>query len=79
MPGPVKVKVVVLMVEGFIARLKVAVTAVLGQIRVAPFRGNTEATAGGAHGLAPVAKVHTKLLASALPNMSVAPVVTVAV
>jgi hypothetical protein len=75
-PGPVKVKVVVLIVAGFIASLKVAVTAVLGQT---PFAGVTEITVGGAHGSAAVVKVHTKLLASAMPYSSMAPVVIVAV
>jgi hypothetical protein len=78
-PGPVKVKVVVLIVEGFIASLKVAVTTVLGQTPVVAVGGVTEITVGGAHGLAPVVNVHTKLLASALPNVSKTPVVIVAV
>jgi len=78
-PGPAKVKVVALIVAGFIARLKVAETIVLGHTPTAPLAGNVEITAGATHGLAPVAKVHTKLLASAMPNMSVAPVVMVAV
>jgi hypothetical protein len=69
---------VVLIVEGFIASLKVAVTTVLGQTPDEPFGGVTETTVG-AHRLAPVVKVHTKLLASALPNVSLAPVVIVAV
>jgi len=67
------------MVAGFIARLKVAVTTVLGQMPVVPPPGKTEITVGGEQGLALVANVHTKLLASALPYMSVAPVVIVAV
>jgi hypothetical protein len=75
----VKVKFVVLIVAGFIARLKVAVTTVLGQMPNAPARGVTEITVGGSHGLAPVVKLHTKLLASAMPYTSVAPVVIVAV
>lgn len=79
LPGPTKVKVVALIVEGFIARLKVAVTNVLGQMPVVPLTGKTETTVGGAQGFAPVVNVHTKLLASALPNISVAPVVIVAV
>ena len=79
MPGPVKVKVVVLIVAGFIGWLKVAVTTVLGQTLVAPLGGVTEITVGGTHGLLPVVKVHTKLLASATPTSSVAPVVIVAV
>jgi len=43
----VKVKVVVLIVAGFIATLKVAVTTVLGQTPAAPPRGNSEVTVGG--------------------------------
>ena len=78
-PGPVKVKVVVLIVAGFIASLKVAVTTVLGQTPTAPASGVTEITVGGAHGLVPVVKVHTKLVASAMPYTSMAPVVIVAV
>jgi len=51
-PGPVKVKVVVLMVAGFIAVLKVAViTAVLGQVTVEPVGGVTAVTVGGVRGL----------------------------
>jgi len=79
-PGPVKVKVVVSIDEGFMASLKMAVTMVLGHVAGDPLRGNTEDTTGaGWHPLAAVVKVHTKLLASALPNMSLAPVETVAV
>jgi hypothetical protein len=69
---------VVLIVAGFIAWLNVAViTAVLGQTRVEPFGGVTEVTVGG-H-VAEVVNVHTKLAASAMPNVSCAPVVIVAV
>ena len=76
------VKVRVLIVTGFMASLKVAVTTVFGHTPSAPFRGATEITAGGGgpgQAVAAVVKVHTKLLASALPNESVAPVVIVAV
>lgn len=79
MPGPVTVKVVVLMVAGFMASLKVAVTTVLGQMPGAPLGGVTEITVGRAHGARLVLKVHTKLVASALPNVSWEPVVIVAV
>ena len=79
MPGPVKVKVVVLIVEDFIASLKVAVTTVLGQMPDEPFGGATEITVGGPHGVLLVVKVHTKLLANGTPNRSLAPVVMVAV
>jgi hypothetical protein len=64
----VKVKVVVLIVAGFIASLKVAVTTVLGQTPVARFGGAVETTVGGIHGVALVVKLQTKLLASAMPN-----------
>ena len=46
MTGPVKVKVVVLIVEGFIASLKVAATTELGQMPVEPFGGVTETDRG---------------------------------
>jgi hypothetical protein len=79
-PGPVKVKVVVLMVAGFIAWGKVTATTALGQIPLEPFGGVTEVGgAGGTQSLAAVVKDHTKLLASAVPNMFWAPVVIVAV
>jgi hypothetical protein len=41
------VKVVALMVEGFIALLKVAVIVALGHIPAAPLSGVAEATVGG--------------------------------
>jgi hypothetical protein len=44
--GPVSVKVVALMVDGFMALLKVAVTAALAQAPLAPLGGATEITAG---------------------------------
>jgi hypothetical protein len=73
-PGPVKVKVAALIVAGFIGSLNVADTGVLTGTPVAPIVGTVETTVG-----APVVKVHTKLLASAFPSVSVAPVVIVAV
>jgi len=63
-PGPVNVKVAVLIVEGFIARLKVAVTTNWGRRRSnhsVGFRNH----GGGAHSALPVVKLHTKLLANA--------------
>jgi hypothetical protein len=75
----VKVKVVVLIVAGFIASLKVALTTVLGQMPAARLGGATETTVGGIHGVALVVKLQTKLLASAMPNVLWAPVVIVAV
>ena len=44
--GPVSVKVVALMVDGFIALLNVAVTAALAHVPVAPLAGITEFTVG---------------------------------
>jgi hypothetical protein len=73
-PGPVKVKVAALIVAGFMASLNVAETAVLTGTPVAPIVGTVETTVG-----APVVKLHTKLLGSAFPSVSVAPVVIVAV
>jgi hypothetical protein len=78
-PGPVKVNVEAVIVAGFIASLKVAVTTVLGQTLAARLAGVSEIKVGAAQGLLPVVKVHTKLLASARPYASIAPVVTVAV
>jgi hypothetical protein len=75
----VKVKVVVLIVAGFIASLKVALTTVLGQMPMARFGGAAETTVGGIHGVALVVKLQTKLLACAMPNVFWAPVVIVAV
>jgi hypothetical protein len=68
-----------LIVEDCIAWLKVAVTKVLGHIPVAPVAGATEITVGGAQAVVLVVKVHTQLPANALPNVSWAPVVIVAV
>jgi hypothetical protein len=69
------------MVAGFIASLKVATTTVSGHIPAERSGGVTEITVGGPdrHVVVPVVKVHTKSLASALPKVSVAPVVMVAV
>src|ERR1700687_1582653 len=76
-PG-VTVKVVMLMVAGSIACGKMAATTMLGQTPAEPLGGITERGGGGAwHGWAPVVKVHTKSLASTLPNRSRAPVVIV--
>ena len=53
-PGPVNVKVVPLIVAGFIARLKVALTGALGHAPVEALRGVTEVVVGGMRpGLAP--------------------------
>ena len=44
--GPVKVNVVPLTVEGFIASLKVALTTVVPHAAVVPFKGLTDTTVG---------------------------------
>jgi hypothetical protein len=75
-PG-VTVKVVALIVAGFIVVLKVAVIRVVGQAVVEASAGRTETTAGVVH--ATGVKVHTKLAANATPNWLSAPVVIVAV
>lgn len=72
-PGPVTVKVAVLIVAGFIASLNVAERRVFTGTAVAPLAGTVEMTVG-----APVVKVHTKFAAKALPPGSWAPVVMVA-
>jgi hypothetical protein len=74
-PGPVTVKVVPLIVAGFMASLNVAETRVLTATKVARFAGTVETTVGGGA----VVKVQTKLAASAAPAGSFAPVVIVAV
>src|ERR1700733_8654102 len=77
-PG-VTVKVAELMVATFMASLKVAVTTELEHTPVEALGGMTESTVGGGlHPLAAVVKLQTKLLARALPNRSLAPVVMVA-
>jgi hypothetical protein len=69
-PGPIKVKVVVLRVAGFIAWLKVAVIiAVLGQVMAEPFGGVTAVTVGGGQA-AEAVKDQKKLVASPLPYRS---------
>ena len=74
------VKVLVVMVSGSMALLNVAFSLLLTATKVAPLTGLVEVTVGGVvSGVAPVVKVHAKLLASALPARSLAPVVMVAV
>ena len=78
-PG-VTVKVVALIVAGFIASLKVAVRTAREHTPVAPLRGLTETTAGGElHPFAAVLKLHTKSVAKRLPKVSLTPVLRVAV
>ena len=69
-----------LMLETFMASLKVALTTLLEHPPTEAFGGLTERTVGGGlHPLAAVVKLQTKLLARALPNRSWTPVVMVAV
>jgi hypothetical protein len=74
-PGPVTVKVVPLIVAGFMASLNVAEIVVLTATAGAPFAGIVETTVGAAA----VVNVHAKLAASEAPAGSFAPVVIVAV
>ena len=79
-PGPVKVKVVPLIVAGSIAVLNVAEIFWLVGTFVAPLTGIVEMIVGAlVFAVVPVVKVHTKFAASVLPPALIAPVVTVAV
>jgi hypothetical protein len=78
-PG-VTVNVVVLMVVGFIASLKVTVTTAREHTPVAALAGLTETTVGGGlHPFAAVLKLHIKSVANPLPKVSRTPIVRVAV
>ena len=68
-------KVVPVMVAGFIGTLKVAEMVVLTATAVARFAGTVDTIVGGGA----VVKVHTKLAARGAPVGSFAPVVMVAV
>ena len=74
-PGPVTLKVVPVMVTGFMGTVKVAEMGVLTATAIAPFAGMVEATVGGGA----VVKVQTKFAASGAPVGSFAPVVIVVV
>src|SRR6266571_899578 len=79
-PGPITLKLAVLMVKGSIASLKVALMAWLIATAVAPLAGTVTLTVGGVvSGVAAVVKLQPKSAASALPARSLAPVVIVAV
>src|SRR5439155_1264978 len=79
-PGPVTVKLAVLIVKGSIASLKVALMVWLIATAVAPSAGTVERTVGRVvSAVALVVKLQAKLRTSALPARSSAPVVTVAV
>src|SRR5208282_1272315 len=69
------------MVEASMGPPKPAITTALGHTPVLPFTGAEEITVGAPawHAAVPVVKLQTKLAAIALPNVSVAPVVIVAV
>ena len=76
-PVPVRVKVVVLMVAGFIGVPKVAeMTALLGHVVAERLGGVTAVTVGGGQG-GEVVKDQVKLAVRLLPNWSCAPVVIV--
>ena len=77
LPGPVKVNVEVVMVDGSIDSLKTAVTVVAMEAPVAPLVGITEETVGT--GPAAVVNVNELALAIALPVAATTPVVTTAV
>src|SRR5207302_87077 len=79
-PGPVTLKLAVLIVKGSIASLKVALMVRLIATAVAPLAGTVELTdGGGVSGVAAVVKLQPKSVTSALPASALAPVVIVAV
>jgi hypothetical protein len=79
-PGPASVKVNVLIVAGSMPVLKVALIVWLMFTPVAVSAGAVEVTVGAVvFEAVPVVKSQTKLLASALPARSLAPVVIVAI
>src|ERR1700730_16763110 len=79
-PGPVTLKLAVLIVEGYIASLKVTLMVWLIATAVAPLAGTVELTVGGVvSAVTPVVKLQLKSVASSLPARSLAPVVIVAV
>src|ERR1041385_438520 len=74
-----RVKLVVLIVAGFIASLKVAAICWLSATPVAVLAGTVRVTVGaGVSGAAPGVKLQTKALARALPARPFPPVVTAA-
>src|ERR1043166_3791007 len=79
-PGPLSNKLAVLIVNGSIASLKVALMVWLIGTPVAEFAGTVKLTVGAVvSGVAPVVKLQLKAVNSALPARSLAPVVIVAV
>src|SRR5207302_654838 len=79
-PGPVTLKLAVVIVNGSIASLKVALMVWLIGTAVAPLAGTVALTVGGVvSGVAPVVELQLKSVASALPARSLDPVLTVVV
>src|SRR5438046_767619 len=79
-PGPVTLKLAVLIVNGSIGSLNVALMVWLIATAVAPLTGTVKLTVGGrVSGTAPVVQPQLKSAASVLPGRRVAPVVIVAV
>src|SRR6185503_13024760 len=79
-PGPINLKLAVLMVKGSIASLKVALMVWLIGTAVAALAGTVALTVGAVvSSVAPVVKLQPKSVASALPARSFAPVVIRAV
>src|SRR6185503_9116695 len=79
-PGPINLKLAVLMVKGSIASLKVALMVWLIGTAVAALAGTVALTVGGiVSSVAPVVKLQLKSAAGALPARSLAPVVIRAV
>src|SRR5438270_14086675 len=79
-PGPVTLKLAVLIVKGSIGSLKVALMVWLIGTAVAPLAGTVALTVGAVVSrVAPVVKLQMKSAAGALPARSLAPVVTRAV
>src|SRR5207253_200830 len=79
-PGPVTLKLAVLIVKGSIASLKVALMVWLIATARSAVAGTVALTSGRVvSGVTPVVKLQLKSVASALPARSLAPVVTVAV
>src|SRR5256885_1192224 len=79
-PGPVTLKLAVVIVNGSIASLNVGLVVWLVANAVGPLTGTVELTVGGVvSGVTPVVKLQLKSATSVLPVRLVAPVVIVAV
>ena len=80
MPGPVTVNVAVVIVEGSIASLNVALAAALRDTLMGESAGIVELTMGAVlSGIAPVVKLQVNALANGFPARSRTPVVIFAV